>query len=105
MRDIRHILVTYALIYANGQAHLGHLLGFIQTDIFCRFQRLQGHRCYYICGADMHGTPIMIRAQERGLEPSQMAHQIADEQLADFKKFHIQFDNFYHTDSLSLIHI
>ena len=99
MRDIRHILVTYALIYANGQAHLGHLLGFIQTDIFCRFQRLQGHRCYYICGADMHGTPIMIRAQERGLEPSQMAHQIADEQLADFKKFHIQFDNFYHTDS------
>jgi methionyl-tRNA synthetase len=97
---MRDILVTYALLYANGQAHLGHLLGFIQTDIFCRFQRLQGHRCYYICGADMHGTPIMIRAQEKGLDPAEMAHQIAQEQLRDVQKFHILFDNFYHTDSL-----
>jgi methionyl-tRNA synthetase len=96
---MRNILVTYALIYANGQAHLGHLLGFIQTDIFCRFQRMQGNRCFYICGADMHGTPIMIRAQEKGLAPADMAHGIAKEQLNDFNQFHIQFDEFYHTDS------
>jgi methionyl-tRNA synthetase len=96
---MRDILVTYALLYANGQAHLGHLLGFIQTDIFCRFQRLQGNRCYYICGADMHGTPIMIKAHEKGLDPAAMAHQIAQEQLQDVEKFHVLFDNFHHTDS------
>ena len=94
---MRTILATYALPYANGQIHLGHMLGFIQTDIFCRFQRMQGHACYFICGSDQHGTPIMLKAAERKIDPATMVKDIASDHLKDFNSFHIQFDAFHAT--------
>lgn len=99
MQNKRHILTTAALIYANGSVHLGHLVEYIQADIWVRFQRMRGHEVYYICGSDCHGTPIMTKAQQLGLEPEALVNQSAQEQLADFKKFHIAFDAFELTHS------
>ena len=63
----RRILVTSALPYANGAIHLGHMVEYIQTDIWVRFQRLRGHECHYVCADDAHGTPIMLRAEKEGI--------------------------------------
>lgn len=95
----RKILITSALPYANGPIHLGHLLEYIQTDIWSRFQKARGHECYYVCADDAHGTPIMLKAQQLGLTPEQMIAQTAIEHQADFKDFLICFDNYHSTHS------
>jgi methionyl-tRNA synthetase len=95
----RTILATSALPYANGPIHLGHLVEYIQTDIWTRFQRLRGHETYYICAEDTHGTPIMLKARSEGITPEQLIERIAVEHRRDFNDFHIAFDNYYSTHS------
>ncbi len=95
----RKILVTSALPYANGPIHLGHMLEYIQTDIWARFQKLRGHECHYICADDAHGTPIMLKAQQLGIEPEEMIAQVQTEHMQDFADFNIEFDNFHSTHS------
>jgi len=95
----RKILVTSALPYANGSIHLGHLVEYIQTDIWVRFQKMQGNECHYVCADDAHGTPIMLRAQSEGIEPEALIANVAKEHQADFKDFSIGFDNFHSTHS------
>ncbi len=96
---MRKILVTSALPYANGPIHLGHLVEYIQTDIWVRFQRLRGHQCIYVCADDAHGTPIMLKAQQEGITPEQLIERIGAEHRADFADFLIGFDNYYSTHS------
>ncbi|MHB1181270.1 MAG: methionine--tRNA ligase [Sulfuricella sp.] len=95
----RKILVTSALPYANGSIHLGHLVEYIQTDIWVRFQKMQGHDCYYVCADDTHGTPIMLRAQAEGITPEALVERVWHEHKADFDGFHVDFDNYYSTNS------
>jgi len=95
----RRILVTSALPYANGPIHIGHLVEYIQTDIWVRFQKLRGHECYYVCADDAHGTPIMLRAEQDGVTPEQLIERIWREHQADFADFLIEFDNYYSTHS------
>jgi len=99
MTKQRKILVTNALPYANGHIHLGHLLGYIQADIWVRFQRMREHEVHYICGSDTHGTPIMIKAQQLGITPEALVSEMEKEQAKDFEAFHIHFDDFYTTHS------
>jgi methionyl-tRNA synthetase len=94
----RH-LVTSGLPYANGPIHLGHLVEYIQTDIWVRFQRLSGHRCQYVCADDTHGTPIMLRAEAEGMPPEALIERMHREHLHDFTDFHIAFDSYYSTNS------
>ena len=96
---IRKILVTSALPYANGSIHLGHLVEYIQTDIWVRFQKMQGHTVYYVCADDTHGTPIMLRAEKEGMTPEALIARVHGEHLRDFTGFHINFDNYYSTHS------
>jgi len=98
-QEIRKILVTSALPYANGPIHLGHLVEYIQTDIWVRFQKLQGHDCIYVCADDAHGTPIMLRAQQEGITPEQLIEAVGHEHRADFAGFHVGFDNYHSTHS------
>ncbi len=95
----RKILVTSALPYANGSIHLGHLVEYIQTDIWVRFQKMQGHTCHYVCADDTHGTPIMLRAQKEGITPEQLVARVWQEHKADFDGFLVDFDNYYSTNS------
>ncbi|PHS31205.1 MAG: methionine--tRNA ligase [Methylophaga sp.] len=95
----RKILVTSALPYANGSIHLGHLVEYIQTDIWVRFQKMRGHECHYICADDAHGTPIMLRAQSEGITPETLIANTQQEHQADFADFNIHFDNFHSTHS------
>ena len=95
----RKILVTSALPYANGSIHLGHLVEYIQTDIWVRFQKMQGHECYYVCADDAHGTPIMLRAQAEGITPEKLIGDTSIEHQADFKDFSVNFDNYHSTHS------
>ena len=95
----RKILVTSALPYANGSIHIGHLVEYIQTDIWVRFQKMQGHTCYYVCADDAHGTPIMLRAQKEGITPEALIERISAEHQTDFKEFSVEFDNFHSTHS------
>lgn len=95
----RTLLVTSALPYANGPIHLGHLVEYIQTDIWVRFQKMRGHACYYVCADDTHGTPIMLRAETEGITPEQLVDRMHGEHLEDFKGFCIDFDNYYSTNS------
>jgi methionyl-tRNA synthetase len=95
----RKILVTSALPYANGPIHIGHLVEYIQTDIWVRFQKLCGNSCYYFCADDTHGTPIMIRAKSEGISPEQLIEQMGVQHLRDFTGFNIEFDNYYTTHS------
>ncbi len=95
----RHILVTSALIYANGPVHLGHMVEYLQTDIWVRFQKMRGHEVYYICGSDTHGTPIMLKAEQNSETPEAMIERIGNAQLETFKKFHIHFDSYHSTHS------
>ncbi|HNP26632.1 MAG TPA: methionine--tRNA ligase [Nitrosomonas sp.] len=95
----RKILVTSALPYANGSIHLGHLVEYIQTDIWVRFQKMRGHDIYYVCADDTHGTPIMLRAEKEGITPDALIARVHDEHLGDFTGFHIHFDNYYSTHS------
>ncbi len=95
----RRILITSALPYANGSIHLGHLVEYIQTDIWSRFQKLRGHECYYVCADDAHGTPIMLRARAEGIEPEALIERVWQEHTEDFAGFAIGFDNYHSTHS------
>ena len=96
---MRKILVTSALPYANGSIHLGHLVEYIQTDIWVRFQKMQGNLAYYICADDTHGTPIMLMAEQENITPEELVENIHREHSKDFEDFHVNFDNFYSTNS------
>jgi len=95
----RTILVTSALPYANGPIHLGHMVEYIQTDIWVRFQKMRGHRCTYVCADDAHGTPIMLRAQQEGITPEALIKRVGGEHRADFADFAIGFDHYHSTHS------
>ncbi|MBU0689548.1 MAG: methionine--tRNA ligase [Gammaproteobacteria bacterium] len=95
----RKILVTSALPYANGSIHLGHLVEYIQTDIWVRFQKMRGHECHYVCADDTHGTPIMLRAESEGITPEQLIARVWQEHYDDFAAFLVNFDNFGSTNS------
>jgi methionyl-tRNA synthetase len=95
----RRILVTSALPYANGSIHLGHLVEYIQTDIWVRFQRMQGHEIHYVGADDTHGTPIMLRAESEGITPEALIERVWHEHKGDFDAFGIGFDNYYTTNS------
>jgi methionyl-tRNA synthetase len=96
---VRRILVTSALPYANGHIHLGHLVEYIQTDVFVRFQKLRGHEAIYLCADDTHGTAIMIRAQSEGRSERDLIAAMRTAHLADFAGFQIAFDHYGSTDS------
>ncbi len=95
----RKILVTSALPYANGAIHLGHLVEYIQTDIWVRFQKMSGNECWYVCADDTHGTPIMLRAEKEGITPEQLIARVHGEHSRDFAGFLVGFDNYYSTHS------
>jgi methionyl-tRNA synthetase len=95
----RRILVTSALPYANGDIHIGHLVEYIQTDIYVRFLRLLGEDVIYMCASDAHGTPIEINAAKRGITPSQLVEEFHGRHREDFSRFEVGFDEFYTTDA------
>jgi methionyl-tRNA synthetase len=95
----RRLLVTSALPYANGPIHIGHLVEYIQTDIWVRFQKLRGYRCVYVCADDTHGTAIMIRARQEGRSEEDLIAEMQREHERDFAAFDIQFDNYGSTNS------
>lgn len=96
---MRKILVTSALPYANGSIHLGHLVEYLQTDIWVRNQKMSGNTCYYICADDAHGTPIMLKAKELDIRPEELIQKTYQEHVKDFEDFGIKFDNYYTTHS------
>tara|TARA_R110000824_G_scaffold372077_1_gene561968 strand:- start:50310 stop:52346 length:2037 start_codon:yes stop_codon:yes gene_type:complete len=95
----RNILVTSALPYANGAIHLGHLLEYIQTDIWVRFQKSRGQQCYYVCADDAHGTAIMLRAEQEGITPEALIERVSNDHQMDFARFGVGFDNYHSTHS------
>ncbi|MCF7990455.1 MAG: methionine--tRNA ligase [Thiohalocapsa sp.] len=95
----RDILITSALPYANGPIHIGHLVEYIQTDIWSRFQKMRGHNCWYVCADDAHGTPIMLKARQEGITPEELIARVAAEHQADFAEFRVGFDNYHSTHS------
>lgn len=95
----RKILVTSALPYANGSIHLGHLVEYIQTDIWVRFQKMQGHTVHYVCADDTHGTPIMLRAEKEDITPEALIERVNIEHSADFADFLVEFDHYYSTNA------
>ncbi|WP_373190394.1 methionine--tRNA ligase [Halomonas sp.] len=98
-RASRKILVTSALPYANGAIHLGHLLEYIQTDIWVRFQKSRGNECYYVCADDAHGTAIMLRAEQEGITPEALIERVSRDHQTDFSRFGVAFDNYHSTHS------
>ncbi len=99
MSEARQILVTSALPYANGSIHLGHMLEYIQTDMWVRFQKLRGNQCIYVCADDAHGSAIMLRAEKEGITPEQLIANVQAEHSGDFADFLVDFDNFHSTHS------
>lgn len=97
MSEPRQILVTSALPYANGSIHLGHMLEYIQTDMWVRFQKLRGNQCIYVCADDAHGSAIMLRAEKEGITPEQLIANVQAEHSSDFADFLVDFDNFHST--------
>ncbi|WP_168015668.1 methionine--tRNA ligase [Halomonas salinarum] len=95
----RKILVTSALPYANGAIHLGHLLEYIQTDIWVRFQKSRGHQCHYVCADDAHGTAIMLRAEQEGITSEALIERVSRDHQTDFARFGVGFDNYHSTHS------
>ena len=95
----RKIVVTSALPYANGPIHIGHLVEYLQTDIWVRFQKICGNQCLYFCADDAHGTPVMISARAEKITPEQLIERMHKEHKADFDGFHVEFDNYYTTHS------
>ena len=98
-REKRKIVVTSALPYANGDIHIGHLVEYLQTDFWVRFQKLRGNDCVYVCADDTHGTPVMIRARKEGITPEELIARMHAIHLKDFTDFQISFDNYYSTNS------
>jgi methionyl-tRNA synthetase len=99
IQKARNILVTSALPYANGPIHIGHMVEYIQTDIWVRFQKMRGNQCLYVCADDAHGTPIMLRARKEGIEPEALIARVSEEHKADFADFNVGFDNYHSTHS------
>ncbi len=95
----RRILVTNALPYANGPIHLGHMVGYVQADIWVRYQRMQGHEVHYVCADDAHGTPIMLAAEKAGVTPEAFIEEIRVQHARDFADFHVDFDHYHSTHS------
>ncbi len=95
----RTILVTSALPYANGSLHLGHMVEYLQTDIWVRFQKMRGHDCIYVCADDAHGTPVMLKARAKGISAEELIAGFFEEHRRDFADFQVEFDNFYTTHS------
>ncbi len=95
----RKILVTSALPYVNGSPHMGHMVEYIQTDIWVRFQKLLGHTCIYVCASDAHGTPIMLKARELGITPEELTSEISKEFVSVFREFGVDMDNYHTTHS------
>lgn len=95
----RKLIVTSALPYANAPIHIGHLVEYLQTDIWVRFQKACGNTCYYFCADDTHGTPVMIRAKSEGITPEELIRRVHGRHLKDFNGFQIEFDNYYTTHS------
>src|SRR5690606_3624311 len=96
---MRQILVTSALPYANGHIHIGHLVEYLQTDIWVRFQKMRGHRCIYICADDTHGAAIMIRARAEGRSEAELIAEMSEAHQRDFAGFGIAFDHYGSTHS------
>ena len=99
MSEKRRIVVTSALPYANGDIHLGHLVEYVQTDFWVRFQKMRGNECVYVCADDTHGTPVMIRARAEGITPEELIARSHAAHLKDFTDFEVAFDNYYTTNS------
>ena len=99
MREKRRIVVTSALPYANGDIHIGHLVEYLQTDFWVRFQKMRGHDCVYVCADDTHGTPVMIRARKEGITPEALIERSHASHLKDFTDFQVAFDNYYSTNA------
>ena len=95
----KRILVTSALPYANGSIHLGHLVEYIQTDIWVRAHKMFGHEVHYVCADDTHGTPVMLKAEQENISPEELITKVHQEHSADFKEFNVEFDNYYSTNS------
>src|SRR6204780_3128454 len=95
----RKIFLPPALPYANGPFHIGHIMEYIQADIWVRFQRMQGHELHFIGADDAHGAPIMLKAEAEGITPQELIRRIAAERPRYLKGFHIEFDNWHSTDS------
>ncbi len=95
----RQILITSALPYANGHIHIGHLVEYLQTDIWARFQKLRGHRAVYVCADDTHGTAIMISAKNQGISEEELIARMQKDHVKDFAGFDIEFDNYGSTNS------
>ena len=96
----RKILVTSALPYANGPLHMGHLVGYIQSDIWVRFQKMYGNKCIYVCADDTHGTAISLHAEQQGMTPKESVALINKERIRDFSNFLVEFDNYHSTHSV-----
>ena len=97
MSEPRQILVTSALPYANGSIHIGHMLEYVQTDMWVRFQKMRGNQCIYVCADDAHGSAIMLRAEKEGITPEQLIANVQAEHAQDFADFLVDFDNFHST--------
>src|SRR5215468_10639565 len=95
----RRLFVTTALPYANGLFHIGHIMEYIQADIWVRFQRLQGHEVHFVCADDTHGAPIMLRADAEGVGPEALVARIAATRPKDIHGFLLSFDHWHSTDS------
>ena len=95
----RKIFVTTALPYANGPFHIGHIMEYIQADIWVRFQRMQGHELHFIGADDAHGAPIMLKAEAEGITPQELIGRIAAERPRYLTGFHIEYDNWHSPDS------
>ena len=101
MESIKKMLVTSALPYANGPIHIGHLVEYIQTDIWVRFNKLRGNSVIYLCADDAHGTPIMLKAKELSISPEKLINNVQIEHKKDFESFYINFDHYSSTNSIS----
>lgn len=99
MSEPRKILVTSALPYANGSIHLGHMLEYIQTDMWVRFQKMRGNQAVYVCADDAHGSAIMLRAEREGITSEQLIDAVRAEHMGDFADFLVDFDNYHSTHS------
>ncbi|HEY4037731.1 MAG TPA: class I tRNA ligase family protein, partial [Burkholderiaceae bacterium] len=95
----RKLFVTTALPYANGALHIGHIMEYIQADIWVRFQRMHGHTVYFVCADDAHGAPIMIAAEKAALSPKEFVTRIGAARLGTLQGFGISFDHWHSTDS------
>ena len=95
----RTLFVTTALPYANGPFHLGHIMEYIQADIWVRFQRMQGHAVHFVCADDTHGAAIMLRAEVEGVSPEQLIGSVGELHQRDYQRFQVSFDNWYTTHS------